>query len=59
MIKTTETSDLNDGNYYNIALWGNPTLALNIYGDVVRCQCKDFPTKLCCNSCHHSNHLFQ
>ena len=24
MIKSNETNDLNDGNYYNIALWENP-----------------------------------
>ena len=31
-MKTTETSDLNDGNYYNIALWGNSYFGIMYHG---------------------------
>ena len=39
-MKSSEKGDMNDGSYYNIAMWKIPK---GIEQMTVTCQCKDFP----------------
>ena len=48
---------MNDGSYYNIAMWENPYIVM--LPPFVPCQSRDFPDQLCFNSYHQSYILFQ